>query len=947
MGDSVKLTAEQRQRIEANRQKALLKRAAKNATTTYSPLASAPISARIAGSSSVPFHSSAKAAPSVSSVATSNSNRDSVISSSNCATVTIPPKDQTRSSASFGNTNGKGNSMPFVTSFKSVNTCVTGLPSKPSDISTQQLRTQQEIDARRQKALALRAQRNAPQIRGETLFKGTTAPSTSVLPKENFYSRPSSNATATCTPKTYTPGANQTKGTNDTRLQQNECTEKVSKPIPQQSNAFSAFGYKPGDHNPGTTNSVSFGGKGNTQYQQHTSFPNKWNKPNKYVQTVAGRGAGKGMRPEEVAMTLGNNAPAFHQQKSTVKGTCCLISRERFEVNILYHPAVIEIFKSMPTRCYDATSKHWTFKLGDYYSLTEKLRRVDGVTVEALPAMVRAVFSTQLGGKYPPVHIPVADLSNVEESLVQTLMPFQREGVSFAISRKGRVLLADDMGLGKTLQGICLACYYREEWPVLVVTPSSVRFAWAQQFKKWMPSLDAADIKVAVTTSDNESFGRIHITSYDLVVRKAEDILKARFRVVIMDESHLLKNHKTARCQAAAPILKAASRVILLSGTPALSRPKELFPQLSAVNSKVFDKFHDFGVRYCDGKQTQFANAWDYSGSSNMAELQLILEESNMIRRVKTDVLDQLPEKRREMIILDPAAIKTAKTMKAAADLMGSGKLKGMERRGCLLTYYAETSKAKIPAVKSYVLDLLESGKKFLVFAHHSEMLDALEDAISRKNHGLIRIDGRTPSEQRKVVCDKFMFNEDIKVALLSITAASTGLNLTAASLVVFAELFWNPGILTQAEDRVHRIGQKDSVNVQYLMAKGTADDYIWPLVQNKLDVLQSAGLTKDDFTTADKTEMGVSKRHVTQRTILSYFEEDLFDQSHDLNDDLFKTAFDDDMILMQNREGVIPLKDEETAAPLVKKPKIPPAPERSSTILPDEFDMDNEDWWM
>jgi len=105
---------------------------------------------------------------------------------------------------------------------------------------------------------------------------------------------------------------------------------------------------------------------------------------------------------------------------------------------------------------------------------------------------------------------------------------------------------------------------------------------------------------------------------------------------------------------------------------------------------------------------------------------------------------------------------------------------------------------------------------------------------------------------------------------VLSITAANTGLTLTATHLVVFAELFWNPGVLTQAEDRAHRIGQKDSVTIQYLVAKGTADDYLWPLVQRKLDVLSQAGLSKDNFHDASCSSVAVSKHG----TMMDYFEE-------------------------------------------------------------------------
>lgn len=267
-----------------------------------------------------------------------------------------------------------------------------------------------------------------------------------------------------------------------------------------------------------------------------------------------------------------------------------------------------------------------------------------------------------------------------------------------------------------------------------------------------------------------------------------------------------------------------------------------------------------------------------------MTELQIILEERIMIRRLKKDVLHQLPSKYRIMIILDPGSVSVNKTMKVSHDMVG--RTKGNERRGALLQYFHDTGDAKIKAVREYVLDLLELERKFIVFAHHQSMLDAIEEAV-KPRYKYVRIDGRTGAEQRGFFCDRFQDKDDVRIAILSITAANAGINLTATSLVVFAELFWNPGILVQAEDRAHRIGQKDSVSVQYLVARNTADDYIWPLIQQKLSVLGKAGLSKDDF---DETET----RHLQdpkQKVILQYFKEDLFDGNDLL--DMDNTASD------------------------------------------------------
>ncbi|XP_072179290.1 SWI/SNF-related matrix-associated actin-dependent regulator of chromatin subfamily A-like protein 1 [Diadema setosum] len=554
-------------------------------------------------------------------------------------------------------------------------------------------------------------------------------------------------------------------------------------------------------------------------------------------------------------------------------GTCVLVSRSRFMVDIGYHAKLIEIFKSLSSKSYDANTKKWSFSLAEYDELMEAVKVLKGeVEVKPLSTSVCLAFRSQLRGQTTSLEVPEASLDLVDLKLVQALMPFQRKGVDFAIHRNGRALIADEMGLGKTIQAICVACHYRTEWPMLVVTPSSMRYSWAEAFLKWIPSLEEHEINVVTSGKEDVACGLINIISYDIMSRQTKALLAKRFKVVIMDESHFLKNYKTARTKAALPLLKAAYRVILLSGTPALSRPAELFNQVNIVNPKLFPSFHEFAVRYCDAKQNHWG--WDYSGSSNLSELQLLLEEKVMVRRLKRDVLTQLPSKMRQVIMMDPGVVKTGSmSLKSAAKEMEKKKSKS-DQHGALLKYFGETGVAKIPALREYIIDLAECGHKFLVFAHHQAVLDAMTEALQKKNIKYIRIDGSTTSHHRKELVDKFQTNDSYLVAVLSITACNAGITLTSASTVLFAELFWNPGILVQAEDRVHRIGQQDSVTVRYLIAKGTADDYIWPLVQKKLSTLSKAGLSRDDFKEADTTEF----KDPRQRSILSFFEQSFFE---------------------------------------------------------------------
>uniref|UniRef100_A0A8C5JAC9 SWI/SNF-related matrix-associated actin-dependent regulator of chromatin subfamily A-like protein 1 n=1 Tax=Junco hyemalis TaxID=40217 RepID=A0A8C5JAC9_JUNHY len=600
---------------------------------------------------------------------------------------------------------------------------------------------------------------------------------------------------------------------------------------------------------------------------------------------------------------------SWKKPSALVKGKCVLISRLRFEVDVGYSAEVIAVFKKMDSRNYDMNTRKWNFLLEDYPKLMQELLSLMSVEVEPLPEAVIKTFAAQLQRSPSLTDIPDADLSGVDSKIVTSLMPFQREGVNFAISRKGRLLLADDMGLGKTIQAICIAAYYQQEWPLLVVTPSSVRFTWAEAFHRWLPSLSPGSTNVVVSGKDSLTGSLINIISFDLLSRMDKQ-LKSTFQVVIVDESHFLKNTKTARCQAAMPLLKAARRVILLSGTPAMSRPAELYTQIAAVQPGFFPLFHSFGLRYCDARKMSWG--WDYSGSSNLTELKILLEESIMIRRLKSDVLSQLPAKQRKMVVVAPEGIsaKTKAALAAEAKKMAKGYESKQQEKEALLVYFSRTAEAKIRSVVEYILELLESGKnKFLVFAHHKIMLDAVAAELKKKHVEHIRIDGSTSSAERQTLCQKFQLSEKQAVAVLSLTAANMGLTLSAADLVVFAELFWNPGILIQAEDRAHRIGQTSSVNVHYLVAKGTADDYLWPMIQEKIKVLGEAGLSETNFSETAESTNYCPKTDPKQKTIFDLFQKTFSESRDDADDVLFLEAADagcefDSGSALQDREA-------------------------------------------
>ncbi|XP_029307154.1 LOW QUALITY PROTEIN: DNA annealing helicase and endonuclease ZRANB3 [Cottoperca gobio] len=463
-------------------------------------------------------------------------------------------------------------------------------------------------------------------------------------------------------------------------------------------------------------------------------------------------------------------------------------------------------------------------------------------------------------------------LSGLPHKLQQRLMPFQRDGVEFALSKNGRCMIADEMGLGKTVQAIAVAYAYRREWPLLVVVPSSLKYPWIEELERWIPELLPGDINLVENKSHTMgiSSSKVTVLGYGLLTTDARPLVEAlsrqRFAVVVVDESHYLKSRNAARTKILAPLIQSAKRAILLTGTPALGRPEELFMQIDALYPKRLGTWTDFAKKYCNGHYRYFGarRQWDCRGASNLQELHQRLSEI-MIRRLKAEVLSQLPPKIRQRIPFDlpKEAAKEASASVAEWERLMKGLGSGAvatdnnpftQVMGLVTKMYKQTAIAKAGAVKDYIKMMLEAPQlKFLVFAHHLTMLQACTEAAIEAKAAYIRIDGSVPSSERIHLVHKFQSDPETRVAILSIQAAGQGLTFTAASHVVFAELYWNPGQIKQAEDRAHRIGQTSSVNVHYLIAKGTFDSVMWSMLNKKETVTGSTLNGRKEYLNADE----------------------------------------------------------------------------------------------
>ncbi|KAF9419464.1 hypothetical protein HW555_003964 [Spodoptera exigua] len=567
-----------------------------------------------------------------------------------------------------------------------------------------------------------------------------------------------------------------------------------------------------------------------------------------------------------------------------VTGTVYLISEDRFEVNPSeFCTPLINIFKSLPSKSYDSKSKLWNFSINDYQQLMSKVAPLaPHVVLGLIPPYVLKVL------KEDAMDPSCVDLTPIEVTLRHKLMPFQVEGVKFGISRRGRCMIADDMGLGKTFQALAIASYYRHNWPLLIVTTSSMRYTWQSKIQELLPSVPMMNVVTLTSGKETQLIADKQITSM------YTDLLKSKkFGVVIIDESHYLKSHKAQCTMALRSITRQCARAVLLSGTPALSRPAELYTQLSLIEPGFFTSYTDYGKRYCDGKQTNFG--WDMTGQSNLTELQIILQKRFLIRRTKEQVLTKLEEKTRETVLLDQTLLDYSQdTEKNLSEMANAYKTsKSSDKQTALITYFSESAKVKIPAVK-YIRELVSSepASKFLVFGHHRAVIDAVCLTLDEAAVSYICIVGSTPAGARAELVDTFQNSPSCRCAVLSITAANSGITLTAANLVLFAELHWNPGILTQAESRAHRIGQSARVSVlnNVGLSKDTFEDntlkhqdsennitqYLTPcMTKNKNDYVPGTNIRKDSMKENENTSNDQTSVDDVDRSFLDDDEDD------------------------------------------------------------------------
>ncbi|MEC7842832.1 MAG: DEAD/DEAH box helicase [Candidatus Latescibacterota bacterium] len=433
------------------------------------------------------------------------------------------------------------------------------------------------------------------------------------------------------------------------------------------------------------------------------------------------------------------------------------------------------------------------------------------------------------------------------EEIARSLYPHQVEGLAFLLGRR-RSILADDMGLGKTRQSVLAMVEAEPTGPYLVICPATVKGNWVREILIVLPDAETTIVGPARTPAAD--FSGWVIINYDLLKREVDALLQHRWSGLVFDEAHYLKNHRTIRNRLSMRLVAETGSPVVhaLTGTPLTNRPRDLFPLLQLVDHALGKSFLSFAKRYCHAHKNDYGY-WVTTGASNIEELSVQLH-GIMLRRTKANVLD-LPLKMRSWIDVVVPQHVVERLNDAVRSLLapdGARDPKGRRRGiGMLQSARSRLARAKASHTLAFVQDAVDQGEKVLLY---SGFLRPIERFARHFGDAAVVVTGDVPAAKRLDLVDRFQGDPTVSVFIGQILAGGTGVNLTAASQVVFNDLDWVPANHWQAEDRAYRIGQTGTVNVTYMVARGTLEEFVRTVLEAKArlvdDVVEGKSLVAD-----------------------------------------------------------------------------------------------------
>lgn len=497
---------------------------------------------------------------------------------------------------------------------------------------------------------------------------------------------------------------------------------------------------------------------------------------------------------------------------------------------------------------FDWTRNFWIVPIQHKKILKTYCKKINGEWISTLHS------SPITFGEIKPLPELDIEIDIINRENGYTPRPYQLQGMARGLQLK-RFINGDEPGLGKTLQSIgtiyIAGKYYKEPvYPCLVICPSALKINWAREWEMWTG-------KKAMILDDNvkdtwhrfyemgmhdvfivnyESLKKFFVKRYPAKgqMKSSKDIvMDERIHIIkstIIDECHKLKDPSTQQTKITLQIALGKLWVLLLSGTPVVNRPLDLFPLIAIMGRmKDFGGVKSFKMRYCEGGK----------GASNLKELNYMLNEKSFFRREKKDVVKDLPDKQRQTILCSIS--NRSEYNKAKNDfvkfLMDNGATDAeiaKKLRGEIMVKMGElkriSAKGKMNEVKDFVHDIMESGEKLILFCN----LHSIVDDVLKEFPNAVTVTGRDDEEGKQRAVDRFQTDPNCQLIVCNIKAAGVGITLTASSRVAFIEYPWTYADCVQCEDRAHRIGQKNSVMCTYFLGNNTIDEDLYRMIQEK-----------------------------------------------------------------------------------------------------------------
>jgi SWI/SNF-related matrix-associated actin-dependent regulator 1 of chromatin subfamily A len=508
------------------------------------------------------------------------------------------------------------------------------------------------------------------------------------------------------------------------------------------------------------------------------------------------------------------------------------VDGERLRLEVVWDPEVGAAFERLPDAAGSRSVPLDPFLAEQLDAFIARHRvQVSGPAVELLDGLLTqqreaaAAIRASRADSAEPIAATAAVLGG-------ELAPFQWAGVRYVLQAR-RTFLADEQGLGKTVEALA-ALEADGAYPAIVVCPAAMKLGWQREATRWLPHRSVAVVegRSAVPPS-----GEITILNYEIVAAHREALARRRPRALVVDESHYCKNPQAKRTHAVRRLANAVATDglrLALTGTPVLNHADELIAQL-----RVIGRLEDFGSGARFSRQ--------FRGELSEERLHWHLRRRCFVRRLKSEVLPQLPAKRQVVV---PVALNNEREYRLAerdviawlrtqpldlseldARIAATLRAKRLAQLGTLQRLAA---RGKLAAALAWIEDFLASGEALVVFARHVEV----QQAVIARFPAALHLMGGDSLAAREASIASFQDPSGPGLIVCATRVAAQGITLTRASNVAFLELEWTPAIHDQAEDRCHRIGQRDAVTAWYLLAAETIDETMARLIQHKREIV-------------------------------------------------------------------------------------------------------------